>query len=62
VCLQALQQQMMPATCHLHEADPACDLDYIREGHRHGRLRNVMSLSFGFGGANAALVFGNHYE
>ncbi|AUU11101.1 TPA: beta-ketoacyl-[acyl-carrier-protein] synthase family protein [Serratia marcescens] len=62
VCLQALQQQMMPATCHLHETDPACDLDYIREGHRHGRLRNVMSLSFGFGGANAALVFGNHYE
>jgi len=60
VCLQALQQQMMPATCHLHESDPECDLDYIREGHRHGRLRNVMSLNFGFGGANAALVFGNH--
>ena len=62
VCLQALQQQMMPATCHLHETDPECDLDYIREGHRHGRLRNVMSLSFGFGGANAALVFGYHNE
>ncbi|MBH2647635.1 beta-ketoacyl-[acyl-carrier-protein] synthase family protein [Serratia ureilytica] len=60
VCLQALQQQMMPATCHLHESDPECDLDYIREGHRRGRLRNVMSLNFGFGGANAALVFGNH--
>ncbi|BEM79233.1 3-oxoacyl-ACP synthase [Serratia marcescens] len=62
VCLQALQQQMMPATCHLHETDPECDLDYIREGHRHGRLRHVMSLSFGFGGANAALVFGHHNE
>ncbi|HIF6628237.1 beta-ketoacyl-[acyl-carrier-protein] synthase family protein [Serratia ureilytica] len=62
VCLQALQQQMMPATCHLHETDPECDLDYIREGHRRGRLRNVMSLNFGFGGANAALVFGNHNE
>lgn len=60
VCLQALQQQMMPATCHLHESDPECDLDYIREGHRRGRLRNVMSLNFGFGGANAALVFGDH--
>ncbi|MEL5565709.1 beta-ketoacyl-[acyl-carrier-protein] synthase family protein [Serratia ureilytica] len=60
VCLQALQQQMMPATCHLHESDLECDLDYIREGHRRGRLRNVMSLNFGFGGANAALVFGNH--
>ncbi|MCC7585315.1 beta-ketoacyl-[acyl-carrier-protein] synthase family protein [Serratia sp. Lou2A] len=62
VCLQALQQQVMPATCHLHAADPECDLDYIREGHRHGRLRHVMSLSFGFGGANAALVFGYHNE
>lgn len=62
VCLQALQQQMMPATCHLHESDPECDLDYIREGHRRGRLRNVMSLNFGFGGANAALVFGYHNE
>jgi 3-oxoacyl-[acyl-carrier-protein] synthase II len=58
ICLQALQQQVMPGTCHLHEADPACDLDYISEGHRRGRLRNVMNVSFGFGGANAALVFG----
>ncbi|MNG71219.1 beta-ketoacyl-[acyl-carrier-protein] synthase family protein [Serratia plymuthica] len=60
ICLLALQQQIMPATCHLNEADPACDLDYIPEGHRHGRLRNVMNLSFGFGGANAVLVFGKH--
>ncbi|WP_129543235.1 beta-ketoacyl synthase [Serratia sp. 1D1416] len=60
ICLLALQQQIMPATCHLHEADPACDLDYISQGHRPGRLRNVMNLSFGFGGANAALVFGKH--
>ncbi|MNW14823.1 3-oxoacyl-[acyl-carrier-protein] synthase 1 [compost metagenome] len=48
----------MPGTCHLNEADPACDLDYVSEGHRCGDLRHVMNLSFGFGGANAALVFG----
>lgn len=56
VCLQALQHQLMPATCNLKHPDPACDLDYIAEGHRAGELRNVLNLSFGFGGANAALV------
>lgn len=58
VCLQALQHQLMPATCHLHHPDPACDLDYISEGHRSARLHNTLNLSFGFGGANAALVIG----
>jgi 3-oxoacyl-[acyl-carrier-protein] synthase II len=58
VCLQALEHQMMPATCHLNRPDPQCDLDYIPEGHRPGRLENVLNLSFGFGGANAALVIG----
>lgn len=54
--------QIMPATMLTTKMPSAIDLDYIREGHRHGRLRNVMSLSFGFGGANAALVFGYHNE
>jgi 3-oxoacyl-[acyl-carrier-protein] synthase II len=58
ICLQALQHQLMPATCHLKNADPECDLDYISEGHRPARLQNILNLSFGFGGANAALVIG----
>jgi 3-oxoacyl-[acyl-carrier-protein] synthase II len=58
VCLQALQHQIMPATHHLKQVDPQCDLDYIRGGHRPGTLRNTLNLSFGFGGANAALVIG----
>ncbi|WP_380183036.1 beta-ketoacyl-[acyl-carrier-protein] synthase family protein [Kalamiella sp. sgz302252] len=58
ICLQALQHQMMPATLHLKNADPQCDLDYISEGHRAGTLRNILNLSFGFGGANAAVVIG----
>src|SRR5471032_794062 len=56
VCLQALHHQIMPATCHLKNVDPACDLDFIREGHRPAVLHNTLNLSFGFGGANAALV------
>ncbi|AJJ62243.1 beta-ketoacyl-[acyl-carrier-protein] synthase family protein [Yersinia aldovae] len=58
ICLQALKHQIMPATCHLKNADPQCDLDYIKEGHRPKALRNTLNLSFGFGGANAALVIG----
>ena len=58
VCLQVLQHQLMPATCHLDRADPQCDLDYIAEGHRAGVVQNTLNLSFGFGGANAALVIG----
>lgn len=58
ICLQALQHQLMPATCHLNNADPQCDLDYISEGHRPAKLRNTLNLSFGFGGTNAALVIG----
>lgn len=56
ICLQALEHQIMPATCHLKHPDPACDLDYIAEGHRPGKIHTTLNLSFGFGGANAALV------
>ena len=58
VCLQVLEHQIMPATHHMQQACPDCDLDYIVEGHRHGRVENTLNLSFGFGGANAALVIG----
>lgn len=58
VCLQALEHQMMPATCHLDVPDPACDLDYVPNTHRPAALNTTLNLSFGFGGANAALVIG----
>ncbi|WP_159282089.1 beta-ketoacyl-[acyl-carrier-protein] synthase family protein [Rahnella variigena] len=58
VCLQALEHQIMPATCHLDAPDPACDLDYVPNVHRPAVLNTTLNLSFGFGGANAALVIG----
>ncbi|MDN6110016.1 MAG: beta-ketoacyl-[acyl-carrier-protein] synthase family protein, partial [Enterobacterales bacterium] len=45
---------------HLTEPDPLCDLDYIAEGHRAGRVTRALNLSFGFGGANAALIMEQH--
>lgn len=56
ICLQVLAHQIMPATCNLKHPDPVCDLDYIAEGHRAGNVQNILNLSFGFGGANAALI------
>lgn len=56
VCLQALQTGVMPATANLHHPDPQCDLDYIPNEHRIADISRALNLSFGFGGANAALV------
>lgn len=58
VCLQSLRDSIIPATCHLNRPDPECDLDYVAEGHRQAQLNNTLNLSFGFGGANAALIIG----
>ena len=60
VCLQAMAAGIMPATAHLTQPDPQCDLDYIAEGHRQGEIRRALNLSFGFGGVNAALVLEKH--
>jgi 3-oxoacyl-[acyl-carrier-protein] synthase II len=57
VCLKALETGLAPATLHLTEPDPRCDLDYVPNEHRAlSRTKVALNLSFGFGGANAALV------
>jgi 3-oxoacyl-[acyl-carrier-protein] synthase II len=48
----------MPPTLNLHEPDVDCDLDLVPLHARERKLRYVLSNSFGFGGTNAALVFG----
>lgn len=40
-----------------YRPDPALDLDYVPEGPRRHPMRAAISNSFGFGGANAVLVF-----
>jgi len=56
-CLKALESGLIPATLHLNEPDPACDLNYTPNRHaRHTDMKTVLNLSFGFGGTNCALV------
>lgn len=57
ICLKAIETGTVPATIHLREADPECDLDYTPNHHAQGRrIDTALNLSFGFGGANCALV------
>ncbi len=58
ICMLALRYAYLPPTLNLEERDPACDLDYIPGTGREVAVRHVVSNSFGFGGINASLVFG----
>lgn len=56
-CLKAIEHGVVPATIHMDEADPDCDLNYVPNVHLlDQRLDNVLNLSFGFGGANAGVM------
>lgn len=52
----SLRYQVYPPTINLTHPDPSCDLDYIPNCAREGKVRFGMSTSFGFGGQNGALV------
>jgi 3-oxoacyl-[acyl-carrier-protein] synthase II len=57
LCLKVIASGVIPATVNLTEADPECDLDYTPNEHRQdAAVGRCLNLSFGFGGANAALV------
>ena len=56
ICLMALEGQWLPASLNVRELDPVCTFDLIREP-REATVRTVLTNSFGFGGANATLIF-----
>jgi len=56
ICLIALDGQWLPASLHVRDIDPVCEFDLVREP-REARVRTVLTNSFGFGGANATLIF-----
>ena len=57
-CIKAMQENWVPPTAGLDEADPECDLDYVPNVGREKKVTYAMSNSFAFGGLNAVLVFG----
>jgi 3-oxoacyl-[acyl-carrier-protein] synthase II len=60
ICALAIRDGWAPASVNLDEPDPEISAILpclLREG-RSGTYRRILSTSFGFGGLNAALVFG----
>ncbi len=55
-CVLAIRDHMLPPTINLHRPDPACDLDYVPNAARAGRVDVALSNSFGFGGQNDTLI------
>ena len=56
LCLMALKEQWLPPTSTLETPDPACQFRLVRKP-EDAPLEFVLTNSFGFGGANASLIF-----
>ncbi|MEY2847056.1 MAG: hypothetical protein RL076_2602 [Chloroflexota bacterium] len=56
ICVLAMQHSMVPPTINLQTPDPECDLDYVANAARPGRIDVAVSNSFGFGGHNVSLA------
>lgn len=57
ISLLSLQHQWVPPTANYETADAACDIAIVAQKAHPHPMRAVLSNSFGFGGANAAVVF-----
>lgn len=56
--VMSIAEGVVHPTINLVHPDPACDLDYVPLAARHALIRYAASNSFGFGGINASVVFG----
>jgi 3-oxoacyl-[acyl-carrier-protein] synthase II len=57
VCVQTIQNGIIPPTINYTTPDPECDLDCTPNQARTVRVKTVLSNSFGFGGHNSSLLF-----
>lgn len=56
-CLLAIKNSAIPPTINYQDKDPECDLDYVPNTARKADIKTAISLSAGFGGQNAAILF-----
>lgn len=57
ICVQAIENNIIPPTINYENPDPECDLDYVPNQARHINVEFALSNSFGFGGHNGTLIF-----
>lgn len=62
ICNLIFGHDYLPPTVNLRDRDPECDLNYIAGEGLNRRVDYILSNSFGFGGINAALVFGRAHN
>jgi 3-oxoacyl-[acyl-carrier-protein] synthase II len=55
ICLMTLREQWLPPTSTLQTVDPACTFPVVQKP-TSAKVENVLTNSFGFGGANASLI------
>lgn len=60
ICTLAIRDGWVPPTINYEYPDPECDLDYVPNHARQMPVRYAMTNSFGFGGHNVSLIFGEH--
>lgn len=56
--VMSIAEGVVHPTINLTHPDPACDLDFVPLVARRASIRYAASNSFGFGGINASVVFG----
>ncbi|WP_374030254.1 beta-ketoacyl-ACP synthase II [Bdellovibrio bacteriovorus] len=59
-CVMAIRDQVAPPTINLENPSEDCDLDYVPNEARKGKITNVINNSFGFGGTNASMIFSKY--
>ncbi len=57
ITVLSINRGIIPPTVNYDNPDPECDLDYVPNIKREKDIKIAMSNSFGFGGANATLIF-----
>ncbi|MFI2735812.1 beta-ketoacyl-[acyl-carrier-protein] synthase family protein [Streptomyces sp. NPDC018711] len=54
----AIENDLVPPTANLREADPDCDLDYVPLEARPHRIDTALTVGSGFGGFQSAMILG----